>query len=437
MPKMPEFFKLPIQKLVAKLPPKYGFTDLNPSQQAMIDGLNEKRFWVHVSARRTGKSSAAAVLAFAKLLEPNQQVMVVAPNFSLSSIIWDYTTELIENFNIETSKFNSKDHVIQLKDSGSTFRLLSAENRQSLVGRAANFLIVDEAALIAEDEYFTRDLRPALSTYPDSRALFISTPRGKEHYLYDYYLRGQHKSDNEYPDWGSGLYPWYVNPRLSRKDIDDAAKSMPEAMFRQEYYCDWATFEGQIYKMNDETQFIDLVSEEAPYRIEPGNEKFTFIAGLDMGFRDKTAFVVIATDDNNYYIVDEYIENEKPTNVHAERINELITYWGIENIYIDSAAQQTKADLAYEHDIYCENATKSVTDGIAFVQNLVAKNKLFLDIDNAQQTQRSMTKYRWNSKTEKVRPLHDDASHACDAVRYAIYTYAKNNSADIYVGRQE
>ena len=33
------------------------------------------------------------------------------------------------------------------------------------------------------------------------------------------------------------------------------------------------------------------------------------------------------------------------------------------NIYIDSAAQQVKADFAYDYDIYCENAIKSVNDG--------------------------------------------------------------------------
>ena len=181
------YFKVPVDKLVSRLPDKYGFKELNISQQAMMDGLSTKRNWVHISARRTGKSSGAAVLALAKLLEPNQQVIVVAPDFNLSSIIWDFTTELIEAFNIETKRFNLKDRVVKLVND-STLRLLSANNRSSLVGRAANLLIVDEAALIPDDEYFTRDLRPALSTFPDSRALFISTPRGKENYLYNYYL---------------------------------------------------------------------------------------------------------------------------------------------------------------------------------------------------------------------------------------------------------
>jgi hypothetical protein len=42
----------------------------------------------------------------------------------------------------------------------------------------------------------------------------------------------------------------------------------------------------------------------------------------------------------------------------------------IDTIYIDSAAQQVKADFAYDYDIYCENAIKSVNDGINSLQVL-------------------------------------------------------------------
>ena len=129
-----KFFKLKIQKLLNRLPVPIQF---NQAQWAMVSGLDETRFWVQIAARRTGKSYAASVLAFAKLLEPGQQVMVVAPNFSLSSIIWDYVTDLIKNLGIEIEKFNQKDRVVRLIN-GSVFRLLSANNRDSLIGRAAN-----------------------------------------------------------------------------------------------------------------------------------------------------------------------------------------------------------------------------------------------------------------------------------------------------------
>ena len=250
-----KFFKLKIQKLLDRLPTPIEF---NEAQWAMVYGLDKNRFWVQIAARRTGKSYAASVLAFAKLLEPGQQVMVVAPNFSLSSIIWDYVTDLIKNLRIEVDKFNQKDKVVKLIN-GSIFRLLSANNRDSLIGRAANLLIVDEAAVIPNDEYFIRDLRPALSTYRDSRCLWISTPRGKGNYLYNYFLRG---NDSEFPEWGSSLFTYRANPLLSQNDINEAQKAMSRAMFAQEYECEWTTTEDQVYEsLNEEKHIGDYVGE--------------------------------------------------------------------------------------------------------------------------------------------------------------------------------
>lgn len=425
------FFKLPIEKVLSRVPNKYKFAEFNLSQAAMLKGLEEHRFWVHISARRTGKSIAAAILAFAKLLEPDKQVIVVAPDYKLSSIIWDYMVEIIEFNKIETIKFNQKDHVIQLINN-STFRLLSANNRTSLVGRAAHLLIVDEAALIPDSEYFDRDLRPALSTYPDSRCLFISTPRGKNHYLYEFYMRGQNP---EFANWGSDIFTWEANPLLSEKDIEESRRTVTKKFFLQEYYCDWATFENQIYDIH-ESHLQDLRSPEAKFRIEPGDDRFIFIAGLDMGYRDATAMVILAGLENetgiDWFVIEDYEAEEGTTSIHAEYIKAAIELWGIDYIYIDSAAQQSKADLAYDYEIFTENANKSVNDGIAYLQVLVEQEKIHFDEEYGKRTYEAMSAYKWNSKTEKQKPLHDKYSHLCDAIRYAVYTYSKASAVSVY-----
>jgi len=411
------FFKIPVEKLLLKLPKPVSF---NEGQRAMVEGLNNKRFWVQIAGRRTGKSYAAALLAFAKLLEPNQQVMVVAPNFTLSSIIWDYVTDLIKQMGIEVDKFNQKDKVVKLIN-GSIFRLLSANNRDSLVGRAANLLIIDEAAIIPDDEYFLRDLRPALSTFTDSRCLWISTPRGKGNYLYNYYMRGQ--DPENYPDWGSAIYTWRSNPMLSEKDIAEAKRTMTRALFLQEYECEWTTTESQIY------EYLDEEKHKGDFQAKKFVE---VIAGLDVGYRDENVFVVIGFDGQNYYIIDEYISKESTTSELASVIQEKIDEWRIDTIYIDSAAQQVKADFAYDYDIYCENAIKSVNDGISFLQVLVEQDKLYFDNDGAAHTFHAMSSYKWNQSTDIPKPVHDWASHPCDAVRYAIYTHHKMSSISIY-----
>jgi len=413
---MADFFRLPVAKLITKLPSPVTF---NESQQAMIDSLNANRFHVHVAARRTGKSYGAAILAFSKLLEPKQQVMVVAPNFSLSSIIWDYVTDLIRQLDIEVEKFNQKDKVVKLVN-GSIFRLLSANNRDSLVGRAANLLIVDEAAIIPNDEYFIRDLRPALSTFTDSRCLWISTPRGKGNYLYDYYLRGQ---DDEYEDWSSAVFTWRSNKMLSEKDVAEAKKTMTTALYLQEYECAWTTTESQIFNHLDEEKHRDEFQKEHFDEV---------IAGLDVGYRDENVFTVIGVSGERYYVIDEYISKESTTSELASVIQEKIDEWGIETIYIDSAAQQVKADFAYDYDIYCENAIKSVNDGISFLQALIEHDKLMFDIDGANHTFKAMAAYAWNTSTDIPKPIHNWASHPCDSVRYAIYTHHKMSNISIH-----
>ena len=411
-----KFFKLKIQKLLDRLPVPIQF---NEAQWAMVYGLDSNRFWVQVAARRTGKSYAASILAFAKLLEPGQQVMVVAPNFSLSSIIWDYVTELIKNLQIEVEKFNQKDKVVKLIN-GSIFRLLSANNRDSLIGRAANLLIVDEAAVIPNDEYFIRDLRPALSTFENSRCLWISTPRGKGNYLYNYFLRG---GDSEFPEWGSNLFTYRANPLLSEKDVGEARKAMSRAMFAQEYECEWTTTEDQVYEaLNEEKHIGEFVGE-----------RFTeVIAGLDVGYRDENVFVVLGTNGKSYWVIDEFISKESTTSELADNIKEKIDEWNIDNIYIDSAAQQVKADFAYDYDIYCENAIKSVNDGIAALQVLIEKDNLFFDVEGGSHTFSAMSSYNWNPNTEKPKPIHDWCSHPADAMRYAVYTHQKMSNISIY-----
>ena len=411
-----KFFRLKIQTLLDKLPVPITF---NEAQWAIVKGLNENRFWVQVAARRTGKSYAASVVAFAKLLEPGQQVMVVAPNFSLSSIIWDYVTDLIKNLGVEVLKFNQKDKVVKLIN-GSVFRLLSANNRDSLLGRAANLLIVDEAAVIPNDEYFIRDLRPALSTFEDSRCLWISTPRGKGNYLYKYFLRG---GDPDFPKWGSDLFTWRANPLLSPEDVEEARKAMSRAMFHQEYECEWTTTEDQVYESLDEEKHIgDFVGE-----------RFTeVIAGLDVGYRDENVFIVIGTNGKQYWVLDEFISKESTTSALASNVKDKINEWNIDNIYIDAAAQQVKADFAYDYDIYCENAIKSVNDGIAALQVLIEKDNLYFDTEGGAHTYSAMSSYRWNPNTEQPKPIHDWCSHPCDAMRYAIYSHQKMSNISIY-----
>ena len=193
---------------------------------------------------------------------------------------------------------------------------------------------------------------------------------------------------------------------------------MSEAEFNQEYEADFNIYEGQIWAFDHEKCVADLSQFET--------RKMDVFAGLDVGYKDPTAFCVIAYDwdEQKYYVVDEYLDAERTTEQHAVEIQKLITKWGIDYIYIDSAAQQTRFDFAQNYDITTINAKKSVLDGIGKVATVVDNDLLIVD-QRCQECLMSLDQYQWdpNPNLMKERPKHNMASHMADALRYALYSF--------------
>ena len=188
--------------------------------------------------------------------------------------------------------------------------------------------------------------------------------------------------------------------------------------FAQEYMADFNVYEGQIWSFNHETQIAELNKFDTT-----GMDVF---AGLDVGYKDPTAFCVIAYDwsEKKYYVLDEYLDSERTTEQHAIAIKKLIDKWNIDYIYIDSAAQQTRFDFAQNYDITTVNAKKSVLDGIGHVAGIVDNDDLFVN-QSCREVIMCLDQYQWdpNPNLMKERPKHDGASHMADAMRYALYTF--------------
>ena len=405
------FLKLPVEQYLGLL----GIEAI-PSQIAIINAVNSKkyRFICAAISRRQGKTYIANILGQLVSLVPGCHILVMSPNYNLSQISFDLQRQLLKHFDLEVAKDNAKDRVIELTN-GSTIRMGSVNQVDSTVGRSYDFIIFDEAALADGETAFNVALRPTLDK-AESKALFISTPRGRNNWFSRFYQRG---FNDEYPEWCSVHATWQDNPRATAEDIEEAKKTMSEAEFNQEYMADFNVFEGQIWKFDYENCVADL--SEMEFR------NCDVISGLDVGFKDPTAFLVIMFDGEKFYVVEEYYEAEKTTEQHAEVIGEIMERRLVDYCFIDSAAQQTRFDLAQNYDITTTNAKKSVNDGIAHVSSLVENNRLIID-QRCLETLRSMDQYRWDPNPNLIRekPLHDSSSHMADALRYALYSFETN-----------
>ena len=416
------FIKLPIESYLKLLPAVDPITyekstswdQINQPQIALINAINSPkyRFVCAALARRLGKTYIANIIAQLIVLVPGSNVLIMSPNFSLSSISFELQRKLVSTFDLEVSRDNAKDRILELAN-GSTVRVGSISTVDSCVGRSYSLILFDEAALGKDaEEAFNVSLRPTLDT-PNSKAIFISTPRGKNNFFSRFYQRG---FSSEYPQWASITATYHENPRMKEADVEEARKSMSKAFFEQEYLSSFSTFEGQIYQGYLPEYTHDFTHVDG----------VEYIAGIDPGFRDPTAFIVIAYDYNTgiFHVVEDYVVAGVTTDVHAAVFQAAIDKYGIEAIFIDSAAAQTAADLSYTHNIGTIKAKKSILDGIAYVQTLVEQGRLHVSPE-CTETLAMLDQYRW--KTDAVsgieKPDHDKHSHIADALRYCIYSF--------------
>lgn len=415
------FIKVPVSKYLETID-----VDPLPSQIAIINAVNKYRFVCAAISRRQGKTYIANIIGQCVALVPGSNVLIMSPNYNLSMISWDLQRMFIKHHQIEVEKDNAKDRVIILEN-GSTIRMGSVNQVDSCVGRSYDLIIFDEAALTSEGEdAFNVSLRPTLDR-DNARAIFISTPRGKTNWFAKFFDRG---FSDEFPQWCSIKATWRDNPRMAAEDVLEARKAMSEKEFEQEYEASFNSFEGQIWSL-EEDQIVDpdLKNEEGEWvypAFHPGEMDLDMVAGLDLGFRDSTAMCVIAYDwkGGNFYIVDEYHDSGKTTSGYAKEIKALIDKWDIDYTYIDSAAQQTKFDFVTEYDIATINAKKSLLDGIGYVASLADNNRIFVS-KHCKHVLAAFDAYRWdpNPNLVKEKPLHDQASHMADAIRYALYSF--------------
>lgn len=416
------FIKLPIANYLKLLPAIDAITyekstawdQINNPQIALINAINNPkyRFVCAALARRLGKTYIANIIAQLIILVPGSNVLIMSPNFSLSSISYELQRKLVKTFDLEVDKNNAKDRILELSN-GSTVRVGSISTVDSCVGRSYTLILFDEAALGADaEDAFNVSLRPTLDQ-PNSKCIFISTPRGKGNFFSRFYQRG---FSEDFPQWASITATYHENPRMKESDVEEARRSMTKSHFEQEYLSSFTTFEGQIYN-----EFNDSFVKEFEH-----SDGVEYIAGLDPGYKDPTAFAVIAYDPklDRFHIIDEYQEAKASTALHAAAFHELISKYGIDPIFIDSAAAQFAGDLACSYDIATIKAKKQVLEGIAYVQTLIEQGRLYVS-PNCTHTLAMLDAYKWKtdviSGTEK--PDHDINSHIADAVRYALYTF--------------
>ena len=188
------------------------------NQQKILDA--ERRFIVVMCGRRFGKSELSQILIIKEALNGGQ-VAYITPTYGLAQVFFERLTKVLP-FKSNISKLK-----IYCPNEGS-IEFFTGERLDNLRGRKFHLVIVDEAAFIADlEDGWNNSIRPTLTDY-EGRAVFLSTPRGKN-FFYSLFMK---QGEN---DWQSFKFSTYDNPHINPREIDDARIQLPEVVFEQEY----------------------------------------------------------------------------------------------------------------------------------------------------------------------------------------------------------
>lgn len=123
---------------------------------------------------------------------------------------------------------------------GSTIQFFSAERYDNIRGFTFDYLVCDEFAFM-DEKAWTEVLR-ATVLVKGKKVLLISTPKGKNHFYQIYNL------ETENPAYRSFKMTSYDNPLINPVEIDDAMRTLPEHVFRQEYLAEFIDGGAGVFK---------------------------------------------------------------------------------------------------------------------------------------------------------------------------------------------
>jgi len=399
-----------------------------PILKALDDGY--KRV-LAVMPRRAGKDITALNYVIRQMWKHPGVYYYIFPTYSQAKkVIWDSMTndgrrildyfpkELVTQMNGQEMKIRMKAH----NGEESLFQLIGSDSYDSLMGTNPRGCVFSEYAL--QDPMAYQYIRPIL-TANGGWALFISTPRGKNH-LYSLAQLAQNS-----PDWFYLHLSVEDTHHIPMSEIERERREglMSEDMIQQEYYCSYEMgVEGAYY-----AHYLDDLRMRGRLSDVPWESAFKVHTAWDIGVRDSTTIIFYQTIGQTVRLIDCYENNKKGLEHYAAILDSKPYKYGIHIAPHDIKVREwgsgvTRIEKARQLGIDFTLADQyDIADGIEAGRSLFSK--LWIDATNCEPLINSLENYRQEydhkRKVYRPRPLHDFASHFADAYRYLAVSLPK------------
>lgn len=385
---------------------------LHQSQKTIAK--DKTRFKVLCCGRRWGKTTYAVELIKATALSKECSICYIAPTIQQArDICWAMLLKELQPIIVKSKEAPSLELEVRNQlGTTSIIKLRGWEAVETLRGQAFDLLVIDEVASMRNFwSGWSEVLRPTLNDRIGS-ALFISTPKGFNHFNTLY-----RKQDSDH-DYKSFHFTSYDNPHNKEEELNKAKSELDENQFATEYLADFRKVTGLVYNLPGE-QIVE------PLDIKCRTE--ARIMGVDWGFRNPAAIVVLYLYDKEWYVVEDWKMAGRTTAEIIQVMNNMVNEHRITKIYPDPA-EPDRIEECRRAGLPVLEANKDIEGGVSHIQNLI-KERRFKVCNNCIQTIEEMNTYQYPEGADG-KPFKDVPEkmndHLMDSMRYAIYSYKGN-----------
>jgi hypothetical protein len=224
--------------------------------QAEIHNAREYQFRAVCCGRRFGKTlCAAGELLDCGAIEPGDYGWIAPTYFiadrgveALQSIAGGFVT--VSGRNPVTATFEGLNGAARIL-------FLSADNPDSILGLGFKGIVVDEAARI-EARTWQQIVRPTIAQ-THGWALLITTPLGRN-WFFDLHTRGRDEAEKQYKSF---TFPSTANPFFPEAELEEARRTTPEDIFRQEYLAEFLEDSAGVFHRIEDC-LLDVVTRSGP-----------------------------------------------------------------------------------------------------------------------------------------------------------------------------
>lgn len=383
-----------------------------------LDSGTKRVVWcVH---RRGGKDLTTWNWVIKELYNKKQICYYLLPTYSQAKkIIWEGMTK----DGIRFLDFIPKELIAKKSESelsirftnGSLLQLVGSDNYDRIVGTNPSICIFSEFAL--QNPTAWEYIRPILAEN-DGRAIFISTPRGENHF---YEIMKIAKNEK---DWFGQTLPVNKTKAITDNAIaKEKASGMSDEMIQQEFYCSFNMGQRGSYYGRC---ISEMIKEGRLCNVKVDKNLLVYTA-WDLGFSDSMSIIFFQKRGNEILIIDHYENNGRALQHYIDILREKDYNYATHYLPHDakmhnSATGTTFLQIAREsgYNFQVIPFKLSILEGIEKARGIF--HRIYMDKEKCAFLKKCLLDYHaeWDerAKVYRNRPMHNWASHSADCFRY-------------------